>query len=113
MKATPYDIDIVSGNDPKVFLSGEIDYAASLELESVTHEVTSQCGSELLIDLGDVTFIDSEGIKTLINIFKLMQNKGGAARIVRSSPFVNKVLKLAGAYDMLISEMITTPGGSQ
>lgn len=88
-------------DDCTVYLSGEIDLAASLELAPELDEVTECCGSELLLDLGAVTLIDSEGIKALIRVANRMQRKSGRARIVRCSKFALRVLQLTGVDTLL------------
>lgn len=102
MESTPYEMKVIAGPDAHtVLLAGEIDYAASLELRPQLQELTSRCCENLHVDLNEVTFIDSEGVKTLIAIVKWMNDRQGQARIVRSSPCVKRVLKIVGLDNLL------------
>ena len=83
-----------------VYLAGEIDYAASIELSPRLDDILEECPSELLFDLGRVEFIDSEGIKILIRAFVHMRNKGGQARIVNYSDRVRRTVELAGVQSV-------------
>ena len=87
-----------------VSLSGEIDFAASIELRPKIDEITRNCEGDLLLDLSQVTFIDSEGIKTLIIAFRRMREKSARARVVSCSPRAMRVIKLAGADQLLMTD---------
>ena len=84
-----------------VSLSGDVDYAASIELAPQLAGIVDECETELLFDLGGVTLIDSEGIKTLLRAYAQMHDKDGAARIVNCSQPARRVLHLVGVDDML------------
>ncbi len=84
-----------------IHLSGDVDYAASIELVPQLVEIADQCDKDLLIDLGGVTLIDSEGIKALLATCMRMRNKQGNARVVRCSPRAERVLRLVGVDEML------------
>jgi anti-anti-sigma factor len=84
-----------------IHLSGDVDYAASLELVPQLIDIADHCDKDLLIDLEGVTLIDSEGIKALLATCKRMRNKQGNARVVRCSPMAERVLRLVGVDEML------------
>lgn len=84
-----------------IHLSGDVDYAASLELVPQLVEIVDRCDKDLLIDLGGVTLIDSEGIKALIATCARMRDKHGNARVVKCSPTAERVLRLVGVSEML------------
>lgn len=84
-----------------VSMSGEIDFAASLNIDPVLSRVVKECDKELLFDLSDVTFIDSEGIKALLSAFYQMTRKRGTARIIYCSRQAMRVIKLAGLECLL------------
>lgn len=84
-----------------VHLSGDVDYAASIELVPRLIEITDRCDKDLLIDLGGVTLIDSEGIKALLATCVRMRQKQGNARVVRCSPSAERVLRLIGVGEAL------------
>lgn len=79
-----------------VSLSGEVDYAASIELNSTLGEIADDCDKDLLLDLSDVTMIDSEGIKTLLMVLARMREKRARARVVRCSRIADRVIRLIG-----------------
>lgn len=97
-----YKITVVPGREKcTIHLSGEIDYAASLELNGLLREFLADNVSELDFDLGEVTLIDSEGIKVLAVALEQMQIKRGTAAIVNCSGRALRIIKLAGMEEML------------
>lgn len=79
-----------------VSLSGEVDYAASIELNATLGDIADRCDKDLLLDLSDVTMIDSEGIKTLLMVLFRMRDKSAHARVVRCSRIADRVIRLVG-----------------
>ncbi|MCE5314844.1 MAG: STAS domain-containing protein [Armatimonadota bacterium] len=102
MKPQSFEIATTrNGHSHIVSLSGEIDFAASLDIDPVLSRVIRECDKELLFDLKDVTFIDSEGIKALLSAFYQMTRKRGTARIVYCSRQAMRVIRLAGLECLL------------
>lgn len=102
MHAPFYKITIAPGRDKcTIHLSGEIDYAASLELNGLMEKFAADQVNELHFDLGDVTLIDSEGIKVLATALEQMRIKRGTAAITRCSGRALRIIKLAGMEEML------------
>lgn len=79
-----------------VSLSGEVDYAASLELNTTLGDIADRCDKDLLLDLSAVTMIDSEGIKTLLMVLSRMREKSAHARVVKCSRIADRVIRLIG-----------------
>jgi anti-anti-sigma factor len=48
----------------------------------------------LLLDCGEVGFIDSQGIKVLVRAFTSLQRSGGKLRLLKLTPQVHKVLEI-------------------
>lgn len=84
-----------------VSLSGDVDYAASLELAPKLADIADRCDTDLLIDLGKVTLIDSEGIKALMVACARMESKHGRLRVVNCSRMAERVLRLVGVDQVL------------
>lgn len=105
MKNPPFEITVDHTHFMEiVHFSGEIDFAASLELRPKIDEITRNCKGELLLDLSQVSFIDSEGVKILIALFRRMHEKFSRAKVISCSPCVMRVMKLTGADQLLMME---------
>jgi len=73
-----------------------VDYAASLELNTTLGNIVDRCDKDLLLDLGEVTMIDSEGIKMLLMVLARMREKRAHARVVKCSRIARRVIGLVG-----------------
>lgn len=112
MNASYYHMRVLRESSAwRVSLAGDIDYAASLELAPELAEVVKKCDNELLFDLGEVTLIDSEGIKVLMAAYAAMRDKDGRVRVVNCSRPALRVLHLVGVDEMLgINDGQSSPG---
>lgn len=102
MNASFLQIGVARGPDAwTVNLSGEIDYAASLELAPQLIQIADECDVDLLLDLEDVSMIDSEGVKALLGAYARMRGKQGNMRVTKCSEIAQRVLHLIGVDEML------------
>ena len=82
-------------------LSGEIDHHnAPLLRAEIDNALERLRPEELVLDFGEVSFMDSSGIGLVIGRCKLMKDIGGRVMINNTSASIKKVMKLAG-LDML------------
>jgi anti-sigma B factor antagonist len=85
----------------RVGIAGEVDIATAPHITDTVHDAITAGIHEILLDMADVTFLDSTGIGTLL------QNKHTAAqqhvtlRLVNPNPRVVRVLELTGLLDVL------------
>lgn len=86
----------VAAKDGKVtlFLSGEIDLETSPAVRKALLDHLGE-GQALLVDLADVTYMDSSGIASLVEAYQRARDKSLGFTLVRVSEPVLKVLKLA------------------
>lgn len=84
--------------------SGEIDAHTSTTLDSSVDKALATDCEELVIDLGDVPFMDSMGIRVLVRAQRAIDERGGSMRIVEVSPAVARALDYAGLTEHLTVE---------
>lgn len=81
----------------RVYLSGEIDHhSASLIRASIDDAIIHKKPSLLVLDFGEVSFMDSSGIGLVMGRYKLMKTVHGRIRVENLSPNAYKVMVLAG-----------------
>ena len=82
------------GDQTVVHLGGEIDvYTAPLVREKLDEQI--QGGrTRLVVDLTDVTFLDSTGLGVLVGRLKLARTRGGSMRLVGKDDRVLKVFSI-------------------
>jgi anti-anti-sigma factor len=77
-------------------VGGEIDIYSGAELRDELLRVLRRRGAQLILDLHEVTFMDSAGIEVLLATRRRAQLEGGWVRLVRASPCVWRMITLAG-----------------
>ena len=83
-------------------LGGELDLAAKPAVnELVRRRLADAAITRLVIDLTEVTFIDSSGIGTLIGCRNLADRSGKALQVIGAQGRVARVLDLTGVGDLL------------
>lgn len=82
------------GADGEIVLSGELDVATGGLLDT---RLDACPGSEsVTLDLAGITFIDSSGLRVLIEHHQRLDDGGGELRLVRVSETAARLLEIAG-----------------
>ena len=82
-------------------LRGELDVANAERLFGRLAGLIQAGGGHLELDLADVAFIDSTGIRTLMQLRVIAAGCGGDMLILRPSPPVVRIIRLAGLDENL------------
>ena len=98
--------------DPKVGLTvchidGEIDINSSPMIKKSFDKLISQKTSKIVINLSKVTYVDSSGLATLVEVLKNMKSYGGRLRIACMSPKIKslfEITKLEKLFEILADE---------
>ncbi len=75
---------------------GEIDVATSPELQEILVELIGRGPELLIVNLTDVSFIDSTGLGVLVGAVRDVRAGGGDLRLVVTEPHIMKLLELTG-----------------
>ena len=79
------------------FLSGDIDHHSAKAIrEEIDKEIEDYNPTLLVLDFGEVSFMDSSGIGLVMGRFKLMQGINGEIQITNTPLFISKVMKISG-----------------
>ena len=66
-----------------VALRGQLTMASAAEARAGLQDIIEQGGNKLVIDFGEVDFVDSSGLSVLVSAYKVIDRKGG--RVVLSN----------------------------
>ena len=90
------------GNGARVALSGELDMAATFTLEQeLDRLIDRERVRRLVLDLRDLTFVDSTGLRLLVQTDARAREGGFELALVRGRPEVQRVFELAGLAELL------------
>lgn len=82
-------------------LCGELDLAAAPELENTIAHLNGSSHKAALIDLRDLSFIDSSGVRALVFALGNLRSSAGRVNVVAASDSVKRVFELLGLDGIL------------
>ena len=89
------------GSTSVLAVTGELDLRTSPELEERLARVWSAGAELLILDLRQIEFMDSTGLRVLLGAHQRAQERGRRFALVRGADQVERVLKLTGVRDLL------------
>jgi anti-sigma B factor antagonist len=102
IRPSEFKVEVEHGaNAATLIVTGEIDIATVGQLEQAREDALAHDPRELLIDLRGVTFIDSSGLKFVLQTHQLSQELEWRLQILRPDEHVMKVFTLIGADERL------------
>ncbi len=86
------------GSTLTISVSGRVDTVTAPELEAGLKFGDAKC---VVLDLAEVPYMSSAGLRLLLTSHKTMLAKGGEFKIVNVQPSVSEVLSITGFADIL------------
>jgi anti-anti-sigma factor len=80
----------------KIDLAGRLDNAGVQGMDSQFNAVTTAQNAAVIVDLSNVTFLASIGIRALIIKARAIRQSGGKMVLLKPKPLVDEVLTAAG-----------------
>ncbi|MDO3700813.1 STAS domain-containing protein [Micromonospora sp. C28SCA-DRY-2] len=91
--------------------TGEIDMSTADALEAEVLDALRRTDvGEVLVDLADVEFLDSSGVRVLVHGLTVARKHDVAFRVTRPQPVVARVLRIT-SVDVLLGLAATDNGG--
>ena len=89
-------------NDETIIkLSGRLDAAWSSSVDKALQDTIYEGSHRIALDLAQVSYISSAGIRVLVILIKNLKVLGGTFRLINASPEVSDVLNLVGFTQLL------------
>jgi anti-sigma B factor antagonist len=80
-----------------VTVAGEVDVTTGSQLREPLHELVEQRKHRHVVDLREVTFLDSTGLGILVSDHKRLRDRDGSLHVVVTTPgIVSRVFRLTG-----------------
>jgi anti-anti-sigma factor len=94
-------IEVQRGGRRLIFrLSGRLDAFGSKELEVALKAEGAGDGTDAVVDMADVNYLSSAGIRVLLALYKRAAAKGGKMALSALQPYCRSVLEVAGFTGM-------------
>jgi anti-anti-sigma factor len=84
-----------------VALAGELDLACAPELSRALADLAGTGCDRVVVELSELSFIDSTGIKALIAAARAMEEEGGALTLSAPTPNVARVFEIVKLSDVI------------
>jgi anti-sigma B factor antagonist len=82
------------GERPVVALTGELDINSSPRLKEALLSLKDQGAIGFVLDMAQLTFVDSTGLGTLVAIWNALGSPPGGIRLVAPTPTVARAIKI-------------------
>jgi anti-sigma B factor antagonist len=79
-----------------IALQGELDLASAPQLASAIERAESQARETLVLDLGELDFIDSAGLRVILAAHERAQDTGREFAVTPGTPQVRRLFTVAG-----------------
>ncbi len=93
---------VVEGR-PVVSVSGDVDLVSSPELRRVLDDAL-EVSPHVVVDVGDMSFIDSSGLSTLVDVQRRAREAGGGLTLRRPSRMLSRLLHITRLETVLAVE---------
>ena len=94
------------GDSVVVEVRGDVDAATANRLAARLHDVVAGQGNlSVVVDVGEMTFIDSQGLHALVQGWREARARGGVLRIERPSAATTRLLEITA-----LDRLLTRPG---
>jgi anti-anti-sigma factor len=100
--ASEFEVEVERGDGQAVVrVSGEFDLAATHVVEEALLSVEDDQNRVIVLDLREVTFLDSTGLRTITSADHRARDAGHELRIVRGPEQIQKLLYVTGMDKIL------------
>ena len=101
MEAPHFEVSVnKEGRHPVLHLRGEIDFATAPNLQDALNETLSTDVEYITLDFQNVTFLDSEGLKVLLQAYQELREHGGKLNVQGCNKFVAKTFEILGVQGL-------------
>jgi anti-anti-sigma factor len=91
----------VEGGVARVTLRGELDLDRAGAVAAQLTDLAGQGASSVVVDVSDLSFIDSSGLRALLSAREQLEGAGATLQLTALSAAVERVLEMTGTRSLL------------
>lgn len=84
-----------------VGVGGEVDLANADMLRAELLKILDRRGRQIVVDLGEMSFLTSQGVRVLATVWEEAGRRGGRLLLAGPQRPVEKVLRITGLWDLV------------
>jgi anti-sigma B factor antagonist len=92
-----------------IIVRGDLDDAAIPEVARAIVESVSRARANVVLDLGDVAFVDATGLEFIVRARRRVAKGGGTLTVSRPTVGVHRLLAVCGIVDLDLSSRPVSP----
>ncbi|KMY52810.1 metal ABC transporter ATPase [Bacillus sp. FJAT-27231] len=85
----------------KVRIAGEIDAYTAPKLRETVFPYTEKETSNIVVDLSEVSYMDSTGLGVFVGLFKSLNANGGTLQLIGLSERLRRLFDITGLADIM------------
>lgn len=93
--------ELLDGNILKITLDGRLDVEGTQAIDMKFTALTATRRAAILVDMSNVSFLASIGMRTLLTCAKAAANRGGKLVMLSPQPMVREVLDRSGVATLI------------
>ncbi len=79
-----------------ITLKGRIDSEGAVDLDLALHTAASEGKHKMILDMAEVRYLNSAGLRTLADVLTITREGGGDLRLASLNPKVQRVFQIIG-----------------
>ncbi len=85
-----------------VHITGELDHCSAVSIRRELDDLIADPGvKNMVLDLKDMTFMDSSGIGVILGRYRELKQRGGSMAVKNMNPQVKKIFILSGMKQVI------------
>jgi anti-anti-sigma factor len=84
-----------------VAIAGEFDMAREVELLEVAIELDVAASTVVRLDMSEVTFVDSAGLRGLLKALAYLEGRGSRLELLRPNDQLRRIIEITGLGDVV------------
>ncbi len=89
------------GDRLAISIKGDLDFGSAPQLADLVQRAAEDGVACCLLDMTRVTFIDSEAVRALLRLRRMLVGKGGEVKVTACSEYPQRILNLLKVADLL------------
>jgi anti-sigma B factor antagonist len=102
----PLQLFVSGEGTARLIVAGELDGATAVLLSEQLRQLMADLASDLTIDIGLVTFIDSTGLSLLLSLHKQIRASRRTLTVADPTPMARRLLEITGLDRVLTIEPV-------
>ncbi len=94
----------IINDEVEIVLSGRLDTVTSTDFEKEIDNLENLNVKKLIINMKEIQYTSSAGLRVLLKSQKLMDSKGGSMKLINVNEIVMEVFEITGFNEMLTIE---------